>query len=123
MPESARNFNGEPPMSRLLPSVLVLAVFFVVCADPAASQDQKRKPISGKVVDISKNADGKVESFIVEVRKNFNKSILVDGDTKYEYMNKPAKVEVIVVGAAIGATYNKAGSDYASVVKISKLPK
>jgi hypothetical protein len=110
-------------MSRLLPSFVILAAVFVLCAGSAESQDQKRKPVSGKVVDINKNADGKVESFVVELRKNFNKSILVDDETKYEYMNKPAKIDLIVVGAGIGATYNKAGSDYASVVKIASLPK
>src|ERR1700677_2086961 len=86
-------------MSRLLPYCVLLVACFLICAGPAESQDQKRKPIAGKVVDINKSADGKVESFIVELRMNFNKSILVDDNTKYEYMNKPAKIDVIVVGA------------------------
>jgi hypothetical protein len=110
-------------MSRLLPSVLILAAVFILCAGTAESQDQKRKPISGKVVDINKDSEGKVASFIVQLSAKLNRNILVDADTKYEYMNKPAKVETIVEGAGITATYNKAGSDYASIVKITTLPK
>ena len=109
-------------MLRLLASFLILAAFFVIFAGSAESQDQKRKPISGKVVDINKDGEGKVASFIVQVTAKVNRNILVDAETKYEYMNKPAKVETVVEGAAVTATYNKAGSDYASIVKITTLP-
>ena len=50
--------------------------------------------------------------------KNFNKSILVNDETKYESMGKPAKADTITVGVTLGAVYDKAGSDYATVVKI-----
>ena len=110
-------------MSRLLASFLILAACFVIFAGPAESQDQKRKPVGGKVVDINKDGEGKVASFIVQVSAKVNKSILVDDETKYEYLNKPAKVDAVVVGTTVAATYNKAGSDYASIVKITTLPK
>jgi hypothetical protein len=110
-------------MSRLLSSFLILAAFFVIFAGSAESQDQKRKPFSGKVVDINKDGEGKVASFIVQISAKVNKSILVDDETKYEYLNKPAKADTVVVGAAVSAVYNKAGSDYASIVKITTLPK
>jgi hypothetical protein len=110
-------------MSRLLASFLILAACFVIFAGSAESQDQKRKPFGGKVIDINKDSEGKVSSFNVQVSPKVNKSILVNDETTYDYMNKPAKVDVIVVGAAISAVYNKAGSDYASIVKITTLPK